>query len=177
MIHETFPISSPLKKDIAVLCVARKSNYKLFEGLELYDQSRDAFTYTDTLPVIAHPPCAQWSKLKALAIKDSRQLQLAEFCFNQVTKNGGILEHPAGSSLFEFLKIPKSKLISVNQHWFGFPARKNTLLYFHNYKPLSFPLSFDAITRTVESIHSEDRSIMPPAFCSYLINCIRQDKR
>lgn len=160
-----------MNQPITVLCTAPKSNYLRIPDLDLYDLARDAYTFAGSNPVIAHPPCAQWSRMKAFSKPDARSKALGGYCFEFIKQNGGILEHPAGSSLFKYLGVKPT--LSINQSWFGFPCRKTTYLYFHGYEPLSFPLDFTLPGRDVSSLHSADRSIMPLAFCQYLVDCIK----
>jgi len=170
---------------IAVLCIdGKRSNYLALPDLDLYDQVRDCRTFPGGKPVITHAPCQQWSSMKAFARIDPEQKALAFFCLEKVMQNGGIFEHPAGSSFFQAAGIRPT--ISINQSWFGFPAQKKTYLYFHRCKPIAVPLSFDAVERVLNNSKSMpksrrrpelpkwQRSIMPPAFCAWLIECINQ---
>lgn len=161
-------------RSVAVLCVDRLSNYKLLDdpALDLWDKERDAFRFNGSAPVISHAPCQQWSKLRKMAIDDQHEKALAFFCLHKVLANGGVFEHPEGSTFFEVAGITPTH--SVDQCWFGFPARKRTWLFFHKCKPLPYPLSFDVPRTKVEKITSTMRSRMPEAFCSWLINSVRQ---
>jgi len=158
-------------KIITVLCVNDNSIYKEM-GLDCYDQHRDAYTFTGSNPVITHAPCQQWSMLKAFAKPDQYQKDLAMFCLEKVISNGGIFEHPAGSSFFKFAGITPT--LSVNQFWFGFPAQKKTLLYFSKCKPLPVPLRFEAVEKKVEQLHSSKRSVTTKQFAQWLIDSISQ---
>lgn len=94
--------------------------------------------------------------------------------FNGSNQNGGVLEHPAGSSFFSEAGIPKSKIYSVDQHWFGFPCRKRTYLFFNKCKPVEHSLRFDAIEKTVDQLHSSRRSDTTKDFAAWLIKCVSQ---
>lgn len=157
---------------ISVLCVGdHRSNYRLIPGLDLWDAERDAYNFTGSNPVITHPPCQQWSQLKGFAHDKPREKELAWFCLETVNRNGGILEHPRGSSFFREAGIRPT--ISVDQIWWGFPARKSTYLYFVGFKPQAFPLSFDCATKSVQNMSSTgERSRQPLAFCQWLIKCV-----
>jgi len=162
---------------ISVLCIGdHRSNYRLIPGLDLWDAERDAYNFTGSNPVIAHPPCQQWSQLRGLPTVKAiqREKDLAFFCLEKVQQNGGILEHPRGSSFFKVAGITPT--ISINQSWFGFPARKTTYLYFHGYKPLPHPLSFDPPSRSVQRMWGAggERSRQPLAFCEWLIKSIER---
>lgn len=159
---------------IAILCANENSIYKTIPGLEVYDINRDAYTYKGTDPIIAHPPCAQWSRLKAFAKINNKEKNLAYYCLDKIHENGiGILEHPMGSSFFKEAGIVKN-LYSVDQYWFGFPARKRTYLYFYRCKPIKFPLKFDAIETDVQKMKYESRSTTTEKFALWLIECILQ---
>lgn len=122
---------------IAVLCARRDSVYKSFSGVEVYDADRDAFTFTDRCPVIAHPPCAQWGRLRCFANDRPEEKKLGPFCVEMVRKNGGILEHPIGSLLWEHCELPRYGQVDefggwtqpVSQYWWGHRALKATWLY------------------------------------------------
>lgn len=157
---------------ITVLCAARKSYYFDLPGLDVYGKERNAYNFTGTNPVIAHPPCAQWSRLRSFARFDLEEKGLANFCWEVVNKNGGVFEHPLGSSFFKNVRIDMSKLYSVDQSWFGFPARKRTLLYFHKCKPLAFPLKFDAVQVKVENMGADARSLMTYSFATWLVKSV-----
>lgn len=159
-----------MTKIITVLCTLEDSIYKTLPHLDIYDKNRDAYNYTGQNPIIAHPPCQQWSRLKSFAKEDKKEKDLAMFCLEQINKNGGILEHPSGSSFFKYAGIKPT--ISVNQSWFGFPAEKKTYLYFKDCEPLATPLCFDAITKTVPQLSQKMRSYTTLEFANYLVSCI-----
>lgn len=162
---------------IVVLCAQNNSIYKTLPGLEVYDKARDAYNYKGTnLPIIAHPPCAQWSRLKSFAKQDKLEKDLAWYCLDKIHEAGiGILEHPMGSSFWKEANITKG-LYSIDQHWFGFPARKRTYLYFHGCKPDTLPLKFDAIKTTVDKLKYTTRSTTTKTLAEWLINSILNNK-
>lgn len=124
---------------ITVLCANKDSVYKMIPGIDVWDETRDAYFFTGSNPVITHAPCAQWSRMKGFAKSVADEKELSFFCLKQVIRNGGIFEHPSGTSFFKEAGITKN-IYSVDQSWWGFPAKKTTLLLFHNCKPLPFPL-------------------------------------
>lgn len=148
--------SDESERVISVLCAARKSEYENIPGLDVWTASRNAYNYTGRNPVIAHAPCQQWSRLKAFAKVNEVEKNLAWFCFWKVQVNGGIFEHPHGSSFFDTVGVKPT--LCIDQSWFGFPARKRTWLYFSKCKPLAYPLSFDAVARSVPQLGKEARS-------------------
>ena len=91
-------------KKITVLCTTENSIYKKL-GMDCYDKNRDAYSYKGKGPVIAHPPCAQWSRLKKFAKKDTMSKLLLHHCMQIVRTNGGVVEHPAGSELIKYYNL------------------------------------------------------------------------
>jgi hypothetical protein len=163
-------MTQPILDMITALCVNQNSIYKTIEGIDAWDLERDAYNFDGLNPIIAHPPCQQWSRLKAFAKVNPKEKDLAIFCLEKINRNGGILEHPAGSTFFKYAGIKPT--ISIDQHWFGFPARKRTYLYFVGCKPLSFPLNFDLSRSKVQLLHSSKRSDTTIFFAKWLINSI-----
>lgn len=157
---------------ISILCVARKSNYFNIPDLDLWTEERNAYLFNGNNPIIAHPPCAQWSKMRAFSRPDKVAKNLALFCWEYVNQNGGCLEHPQGSALFKYVGANRSQIVSINQNWFGFPSRKTTYIYFAKCEPERYPLSFDRPLRTTTSLHSKDRSIMPLMMCKWLVHSV-----
>lgn len=162
--------------DIAVLGVDSRSTYFDIEipdvRLHLFTAERDMLNFSFDMPVIAHPPCAQWSRLRSFAKEDSDIKALAFWCLLAVKRCGGILEHPHGS-LFMRTHIGYSRCVSVNQSWFGFPARKSTLLYTRKVKLLSYPLSFDLPQySSCSDMDSRHRSRSTLAFNKWLVQSV-----
>ncbi len=121
--------------------------------------------------------------------------ELAILAVERIRENGGVLEHPESSKLWEEMNLPKgSKIddfggftISVDQFWWGHLARKRTWLYIVGIKPSEvppYPIRFDAITHTVcvsmrrgrkhfkpkPAMPKNDYDKTPPAFAEYLVN-------
>ena len=131
---------------ISVLCIQKKSNYRLYPDLDLWDAQRDAYNFKGSNPVITHAPCAQWCRLRNFAKDDPYTKGLAQFCFDIVVSNGGIFEHPADSLFLKSVTLPDHcKLYEVEGRWFGFPARKRTWLVFSKCKPATMPMNFDMV--------------------------------
>lgn len=148
------------------------SNYNLIPGLDLWNKERNAYDYSGTNPVIAHPPCQQWSKLKKFAKEDPEEKGLGPFLIDIVKRNGGVLEHPLGSDLFRYCGV-NTGLYKVDQNWFGFPARKVTLLFVVGFKLLPYPI-MKFVHKGVSDLHSSQRSKMTLEFCQYLVNNVKQ---
>jgi len=147
-------------KKIPVLFTLEKSHYHDYDFTDCYDINRNALTYSGQNAIIAHPPCRLWGRLAHLYTAPHSEKLLAIWAIIQIRKNGGILEHPAGSNLFRYMKIPMDGspdqyggyLISINQHWFGFQAQKRTYLYVlgcsRSQLP-AMPICFRAVTHSI----------------------------
>jgi hypothetical protein len=122
---------------IAVLFARHDSIYKTLPGCEVYDIDRDARSWQGGSPVIAHPPCRMWGRLRAFAKPREGERELCLWAVEQVRKHGGVLEHPAGSTLWDASGLPKpgqrdefgGYTLWVSQWWFGHKADKPTWLY------------------------------------------------
>ena len=73
-------------------------------GVDCWDASRDARLYDGPHPVVAHPPCGPWGRLRHLY--RGTEHDCAPRAVEQVRKWGGVLEHPAGSLLWEHCGLP-----------------------------------------------------------------------
>lgn len=123
---------------IAALCVSRNSIYKTLPGVDCYDMDRDVRTFNGGVPIVAHPPCRAWSAYCAHQAKPlPGEKELAPMCVNLLKQNGGVLEHPAHSRLWQALDLPRPGetrdglwCIQVNQSWWGDTRTKKTWLLF-----------------------------------------------
>ena len=148
---------------ITVLFVSDKSYYLRDERFDCWTKKRDVTNFCDMSPVIAHPPCRLWGRLRSLSTADKSEKLLAVSSVAHIRVFGGVLEHPAGSKLWSECGLPipgqgydifGGFSISINQSWFGYPAVKNTWLYINGctvseLPPL--PLNFNVITHVVSS--------------------------
>lgn len=135
---------------IPVLFARSDSIYKEL-GCDVYDIERDARNYAGSLAVIAHPPCRAWGRLRGVAKPRSDEKDLAIFAVDKVRENGGVLEHPESSTLWQAAGLPRpcpDKIIidqfggftfAIAQYWFGHKARKNTWLYIVGIAPAELP--------------------------------------
>jgi len=51
---------------ISVLYAYADGPYAGIDGIEVWDEARDARTYRGPHPVVAHPPCSRWCRLAGL---------------------------------------------------------------------------------------------------------------
>jgi len=167
---------------IAVLCVAKRSVYRQMPGLECYGQERPAETFRGGMRVIAHPPCAQWSRLKGLSRRKLDEMWLGPLCFEHVRQEGGVLEHPAYSELWKYLGV---RPFVVSLRWFGFAAEKLTGLWFSQVEiprpDFSFELATHCVTSSLRSgsrkllkMDSASAAATPPRLAEYLVTAVRR---
>jgi len=86
-----------MRADVVALYVDPRGPYPKLVA-DWYDEKRDARTYDGPLPIVAHPPCGPWGRLRHLSRKDSPELAIR--AVEQVRRWGGVLEHPEGSLLW-----------------------------------------------------------------------------
>jgi len=138
---------------IAALYVETNGAYFGLDGVDPWDEVRDARLYDGPHPVVAHPPCQRWGKMwfgQPLTVKETgrRKTKGSDAgCFaaalTAVRNFGGVLEHPWGSHAWAWfgLTVPDRKggwvradqfggwTCCVEQGRYGHYARKPTLLY------------------------------------------------
>ena len=139
------------REEIAALFVepAPHGVYQGLEGVDCWDEQRDARKYAGPWPVVAHPPCKRWGKYwhGGPSAKERRQLGDDGDCFAAAIRSvrlyGGVLEHPATSHAwrwFGLLRPPHTGgwvrcdsfdgwTCHVEQGHYGHRARKGTWLY------------------------------------------------
>lgn len=121
--------------DVAVLYVDPRGPYPS-RVVHWFDAERDATTYAMDLPVVAHPPCGPWGRLKHLSKHDLKEHAL--HAVEVVRRVGGVLEHPRDSGLWAAAWLPApgelpdawgGVSVRVDQCDWGHVARKATWLY------------------------------------------------
>lgn len=132
---------------ITVLFARKDSIYKSFPDLDVYDIFRDARTWRGGNSVIAHPPCRAWGQLRHFAKPRADEKQLAQFSVDLIRKYGGVLEHPARSTLWQAAGLPPPGKFDafggftfpIFQSHFGHRAEKKTFLYIVGMNPRHLP--------------------------------------
>lgn len=132
---------------VAVLFAREDSIYKRMARCDVFDRHRDARTFHGGRPVIAHPPCRAWGRLRHLAKPRPDEKALALFAVDSVRRNGGVLEHPAHSTLWPAAGLPRPGTrdafggwtLPVYQDQFGHPCPKATWLYIVGVAPAALP--------------------------------------
>ena len=126
--------------NVAALYCAEETIYDtLLPPENVWKAARDARRYDGDMPVVAHPPCASYCRLRHFARKDAASRSCARIAVWQVRKHGGALEHPAYSTLWRICGLPAAGgidrdnhggwTLSVNQYDFGHIALKPTWIY------------------------------------------------
>lgn len=132
---------------VAVLFARRDSIYKQLPDADVWDIERDALTWPGGAPIVAHPPCRAWGRLRAFAKPRQGEKELALWSVDQIRTYGGVLEHPAGSLLWKVKPLPEPGqtdawggwTLTVSQWWWGHKADKLTRLYICGANPAELP--------------------------------------
>lgn len=177
-----------LVKSVSALFVRQDSIYKTLPGVDCWDIERDASKFNGDSSVVCHPPCRAWGRLRTFANPRPGEKQLAIKSIHHVRKNGGVLEHPHGSSLFKLSDMPRPGsrdswggfLLGVDQRWFGHKAQKSTILYICGISPKELPpipLSLDPPSHVVQSktsplphLSRSEREHTPVEFAKWLVD-------
>ena len=133
---------------VAALFVEPGGAYYGLPDVDPWDETRDARLYAGPWPVVAHPPCARWSRLAGFCearygLKVGEDGGCFEAALVAVWRWGGVLEHPAFSKAWAHFDLPRpaTKLAGwtldthggascyVEQGRYGHPMKKATWLY------------------------------------------------
>ena len=180
---------SAVAQKIAALFVYPDGSYADLEGVELWTQVGDARLYNGPYPVVAHPPCARWSRAnpnRSVIGKDGGCFRAA---LRSVVKYGGVLEHPASSAAWRAfgLNIPPMAggwvnadfhglwTCHVEQGHFGHPAPKATWLLARKCELPHLPWGPSGAKGNVAKDMRSDklRSATPPKFRDLLVSMAR----
>lgn len=175
------------------------SNYKTIDGCDVWDIERDARKWPGGAPVIAHPPCRAWGQLRHFAKPRPDEKELALWAIDQVRNFGGVLEHPAGSTLWPVAGLPRPGQVDefggwtlpITQNWFGHRAEKKTFLYIVGCRPSdvpAMPLILGEASHVVSPAHGirlghpkyrpqlrkAEREHTPPPLAAWLVQLARK---
>lgn len=164
---------------LPVLFTHELSNYNKYGICDTWSIRRDArnfFARSPDCPIIAHPPCRQFSRAKGLSKQDAGEYAMVIQTAEYVQRYGGVLEHPAYSKLFDWLPEPGAQsssgfTVEVWQSWFGFPYRKRSWIYFSGCSVpyIPFTLSPAKPCKTVLQENWAERSLSTKEFCEWMI--------
>lgn len=136
-------------RTVAALYVQAGGAYYGLEGVDPWDEERDARLYRGPHPVVAHPPCSRWCRLAGLVEarwghRRGEDGGCFEAALEAVRTWGGVLEHPAYSDAWAHFGIARPDrrggwqrtmcggwTCQVEQGRYGHPAKKATWLYAH----------------------------------------------
>ena len=142
---------------VAALYVDPAGAYAGLEGVEVWDEARDARLYDGPYPVVAHPPCNRWCRMAGFVEKvygHKRGDDGGTFAagLKSVRTHGGVLEHPAHSLAWDHFNLPQpawregwnlaldgSAVCYVEQGRYGLPVKKGTWLYAFGIAPSDLP--------------------------------------
>lgn len=147
---------------------------------DVWDKDRDARKYAGSNPVVCHPPCRGWGRLRHLAKPRPDEKALALFAVQQVRRCGGVLEHPLGSALWPEAGLPVPGLVDefggwtlrVDQGWWGHPAPKPTYLYIVGItreQVGELPVQLHRAGGRTVALSAADRERTPIAFARFLV--------
>ena len=111
-------MSSPLDGNgvlVAALFVERDGTYFNIDGVDPWDEARDARRYAGPWPVVAHPPCQRWGSMAFVNHArwggEHNIPRNDGGCFaaalHAVRLWGGVLEHPANSRAWAWFGITR----------------------------------------------------------------------
>lgn len=173
---------------IAALYVETNGVYFGRADVDPWDVARDAKRYEGPWPVVAHPPCGPWSRMRFLCTKQDPTC--GPRAVEQVRAFGGVLEHPAESTLFRHCLMPfpgelpdawGGRTFLVRQVAWGHACEKPTWLYVVGVSSDFVRARFRSGGRPTHrvtsgpggsqlpSAHRKLRSATPPAFADFLI--------
>lgn len=175
-----------MTRSVAALFVRSDSCYFDLAHVDCWDVTRDARSYTEPGPVVAHPPCRGWGRLSHLAKPRADELALALFAVDTVRRVGGVLEHPHGSKLWAARQLPRPGALPddfggwtllVDQGWWGHPAPKPTWLYIVGCSRDDvgdLPVQLRRAAGRTMALSPADRERTPPLFAEFLVGIARK---
>lgn len=176
------------------------SAYRDIAGCDVWDRERDATLFNGPAPVVAHPPCRMWGRLQHFADGREGERGLALYALACVRRNGGVLEHPEASSLWDMAGLPKPEggifsaadqfggwTLAIRQFDWGHRCEKSTWLYVVGCPPSRVPtiphragepthcISDKGIAKGGKpQISNFEREHTPPALAAWLVELARR---
>jgi len=132
---------------IAALYVQTGGVYYGLDDVDPWDEQRDARLYDGPWPVVAHPPCARWSRLAGFTearfgLRRGDDGGCFAAALDAVRRFGGVIEHPAYSKAWDAYGLPEPQVVAgwtggicggfaayVEQGRYGLPVKKATWIY------------------------------------------------
>jgi len=192
-----------MRDDVVALYVDPRGPYPSLVR-DWYDEARDAKTYEGPWPVVAHPPCGPWGRLKHLCTR--QHAVHAVHAVNIVRRWGGVLEHPEWSGIFAHMDMPRPGeipdawggiTIAVAQCDWGHVARKRSWIYMVGVSELGVlpprrePTHWvtggrgrtgkkrltTPVPDGIKICSAQQRRLTPPAFAVWLLSLAAQARR
>lgn len=175
------PCSNRGGRNIAALFCTPGSVYKTMDGVEVFDEARDATTFDLSVPVVAHPPCRAWGRMAHWSKHGPYERDLAHWAIHVARHCGGVVEHPITSRLWREIGsgTPGVRdrfggvLLTVHQSWWGHRAQKATGLYVVGPVPDEMPCDGPAPTRVVQAMGQPERLRTPSKLAAWLVRTAR----
>lgn len=185
------------ERTVAALFVRADSIYKTMPNVDAWDEARDARSWPGGCPVVAHPPCRGWARLRHFshATEEERMLAVdAVDAVDAVRRWGGMLEHPAESGLWAHCGLLRPErapdayggwTAEVRQCDWGHRAEKLTWLYIVGVHPDDLPPLPEpgeptgmikpqrGVPRGLIIVTKREREATPPAFARWLVDVAR----
>lgn len=173
---------------VAILFARADSNYKRLPDCDVWDAERDARRWTGGCPVVAHPPCRAWGRLRHFARPRPDEKALGLWAADQVRHWGGVLEHPAGSTLWDAAELPRPGerdafggwTLAAPQKWWGHKAEKASWFYVVGCAPCEIPampyVMGDAAYVVQSRKRTDYRPHTPQALAEWLVELARRCK-
>lgn len=182
-------------QQVAVLFSRADSIYKTLPGCDVYDKERDARTFAGSMAIVAHPPCRMWGRLRQFAKGTPEEKALGPWAVERVRRWGGVLEHPAESTLFDHCGMPRPGefpdarggwTLAIEQFHWGHRAEKATWLYIVGCDPSEIPAiprrpgrATHCIRPTksyprLPSVTKAEREHTPPPLAAWLVEVARR---
>lgn len=138
-----------MRNQVAALYIETNGCYFGIEGVDPWDEPRDARLYDGPYPVVAHPPCQRWGRFWHGSTRKPHQYRMGADggCFaaalTAVRNFGGVLEHPKDSLAWDYFGLARPSpgggwtqadafggwTCCVDQGHYGHFANKRTWLY------------------------------------------------
>lgn len=178
-----------LAADVAVLFARADSCYKRLPGCDVWDADRDARRWPGGAPVVAHPPCRAWGRLRQFAKPREDEKDLARLAVDLVRQWGGVLEHPASSSLWPDRGLPRPGrgrdswggwTLAAPQSWWGHRAEKASWFYIVGVGPRdlpAIPFELGGGVQLLENLGKAAREHTPPDLAAWLVQVARLAKQ
>jgi hypothetical protein len=181
---------------VSALFVRSDSVYFDLPDVDCWPADVDARHFSCRTPVVAHPPCRAWGRLRHLAKPLPSEFHLSILAMWFCRMAGGVVEHPTDSRLWNTFDLVRGQrdafggwLMPVSQKWWGHRCEKPTILYICGAEPRDLPPVPYSMARATHSIdrpknrssgrpllkrvgHAE-RERTPPLFSEWLVAVAR----